>query len=111
MSNSLCLWVKARENLPEDVKNWLASLEQGTQPKATGTEQIAALIEQTTKKQKELGKTNHRFRKCFDKIIQWLDKFKGIGDVVSSFDPVHAALPWAAFRFVLQVPYAPIPMV
>ncbi|KAJ4037350.1 hypothetical protein NW756_005645 [Fusarium oxysporum] len=102
MSNSLCLWAKARENLPVDVKDWLASLEQGTQPNATGTEQIAALIQQTSQKQKELEKTSDRFRKYFDKIIHWLDKFKGIGDVVSSFDPVHAALPWAAFRFVLQ---------
>ncbi|KAF5538424.1 het-E-1 heterokaryon incompatibility protein [Fusarium napiforme] len=43
-----------------------------------------------------------KFRKYFDKIIHWLDKVKGIGDVISSFDPVHAALPWAAFRFALQ---------
>ncbi|KAF5622086.1 het-E-1 heterokaryon incompatibility protein [Fusarium tjaetaba] len=85
-----------------NVKEWLASLEQGIQPNATATEQIDALIEQTTKKQKVLDKPNHRFRKYFDKIIHWLDKVKGIGDVVSSFDPVHAALPWAAFRFALQ---------
>ncbi|SCV34434.1 related to vegetatible incompatibility protein HET-E-1 [Fusarium fujikuroi] len=102
MSTSVCLWEIARENLPKDVKDWLVSLEQGIQPNATGTEQIDALIEQTSKKQKELEKFNHKFRRYFDKIIHWLDKFKGIGDVVSSFDPVHAALPWAAFRFILQ---------
>ncbi|KAF5568178.1 het-E-1 heterokaryon incompatibility protein [Fusarium phyllophilum] len=102
MPNSFCLWTKARENLPVDVKEWLASLERGIQPNATATEQIDALIEQTTKKQKELEKSNHRFRKYFDKIIHWLDRVKGIGDVISSFDPVHAALPWATFRFVLQ---------
>ncbi|KAF5548835.1 het-E-1 heterokaryon incompatibility protein [Fusarium mexicanum] len=102
MPNSTCLWTKARENLPVDVKEWLASLEQGIQPSATATEQIDTLIEQTTKKQKDLEKSNHRFRRYFDKIINWLDKVKGIGDVISSFDPVHAALPWAAFRFALQ---------
>ncbi|RBR08303.1 hypothetical protein FVER53590_13197 [Fusarium verticillioides] len=102
MANTSCLWTKARENLPVDVKEWLASLEQGIQPNATATEQIDALIEQTTKKQKDLEKSNHKFRNYFDKIIHWLDKVKGIGDVVSSFDPVHAALPWAAFRFALQ---------
>ncbi|KAF4947098.1 hypothetical protein FGADI_10728 [Fusarium gaditjirri] len=106
MSSSSCLWAKARDTVPKDVKDWLASLEQGLQPNATGTEQIDALIEQTTKKQKEFGKTNHRFRKYLDKIIHWLDKVKGIGDVISSFDPVHAALPWAAFRFVLQATLA-----
>ncbi|KAF5591597.1 het-E-1 heterokaryon incompatibility protein [Fusarium subglutinans] len=102
MSTPVCLWKKARENLPKDVKDWLASLEQGIQPNATGAEQIDALIEQTSEKQKGLEKSNHKFRKYFDKVIHWLDKFKGIGDVVSSFDPVHAALPWAAFRFVLE---------
>ncbi|SCO87393.1 related to vegetatible incompatibility protein HET-E-1 [Fusarium oxysporum] len=102
MSNSSCLWAKARENLPADVRDSLASLEQGIQPNATGTEQIDALIKQTAQKQQELGRTSHRFKKYFDNIIRWLDKFKGIGDVVSSFDPGHAALPWAAFRFILQ---------
>ncbi|KAG4282209.1 hypothetical protein FPRO04_13385 [Fusarium proliferatum] len=102
MVNSSCLWTTARENLPADVKEWLASIEQGIQPTATATEQIDALIEQTSTKQKNLEKSNHKFRKYFDKIIHWLDKVKGIGDVISSFDPVHAALPWAAFRFALQ---------
>ncbi|KAF5594280.1 het-E-1 heterokaryon incompatibility protein [Fusarium pseudocircinatum] len=106
MANSSCLWTKARENLPVDVKEWLASLEQGIQTNATATEQIDALIEQTAKKHKDLEKSNHRFRKYFDKIIHWLDKVKGIGDVISSFDPVHAALPWAAFRFALQAALA-----
>ena len=35
-------------------------------------------------------------------ILHWIDKFKQIGDVVQ-FDPTHAALPWAGFRFLLQV--------
>jgi ankyrin repeat domain-containing protein 50 len=37
------------------------------------------------------------------KIIFWLQKFKEVGDIAANFDPVHAALPWAAFRFLLQV--------
>ncbi|RKK16120.1 hypothetical protein BFJ66_g10844 [Fusarium oxysporum f. sp. cepae] len=81
MSNSSCLWAKARENLPADVRDWLASLEQGIQLNATGTEQIDALIKQTAQKQQELGRTSHKFKKYFDNIIRWLDKFKGIGDV------------------------------
>jgi hypothetical protein len=42
-------------------------------------------------------------RDIADKILVWVDKFKSIGDVVVSFDPNHAALPWGAFRFILQV--------
>ncbi|RPB18642.1 hypothetical protein L211DRAFT_901701, partial [Terfezia boudieri ATCC MYA-4762] len=34
------------------------------------------------------------------KILHWLDRFKEIGDLIIQFDPVHAALPWAGFRFL-----------
>ena len=37
------------------------------------------------------------------KILRWVDKFKQIGDIIVQFDPAHAALPWAGFRFLLQV--------
>lgn len=42
-------------------------------------------------------------RDVTDKIIRWVNKFKEIGDVVVNFDPVHAALPWAGVRLLLQV--------
>ena len=37
------------------------------------------------------------------KIVDCAQRFREVGDVAVSFDPVHAALPWAAFRFLLQV--------
>ena len=37
------------------------------------------------------------------KILRWVDKFKQIGDIIVQYDPGHAALPWAGFRFLLQV--------
>ncbi|KAJ4361138.1 hypothetical protein N0V85_009435, partial [Neurospora sp. IMI 360204] len=40
----------------------------------------------------------HRF---VEKTISTLNKFIAVGDIAVSFDPVHAALPWAAVRFVL----------
>ena len=42
-------------------------------------------------------------RDLAEKIIFGLNKFKEIGDVAVNFDPVHAALPWAGVRFLLQV--------
>ncbi|RYP50136.1 hypothetical protein DL768_004253 [Monosporascus sp. mg162] len=36
------------------------------------------------------------------KLVTWLDKFKAIGDVVTSYDPAHMALPWAGIRFLIQ---------
>ncbi|KAI5794245.1 hypothetical protein FPQ18DRAFT_388611 [Pyronema domesticum] len=37
------------------------------------------------------------------KLLGWMDRFKEIGDTIVQFDPVHAALPWAVFRFLLKV--------
>ncbi|KAF4439557.1 hypothetical protein F53441_12543 [Fusarium austroafricanum] len=113
MSDASSLWVKSRERLPDDVKKWLESIEQDAQPGLTATQQIDWLINQTEQKKTELENARRPWvmetkshtwdlRKYFDRMVHWLDKFKGIGDMASSFDPVHAALPWAAFRFVLQ---------
>lgn len=41
-------------------------------------------------------------RDVVEKIIAWLDKFMKIGDLAMQYDVLHAALPWAAVRFVLQ---------
>lgn len=42
-------------------------------------------------------------RDVAEKIIHGINKFKEIGDIAVNFDPVHAALPWAGVRFLLQV--------
>jgi NACHT domain len=38
-----------------------------------------------------------------DKIASWLNRVKDIGDLVAGADPVHAGLPWAGVRTLLQV--------
>jgi hypothetical protein len=38
-----------------------------------------------------------------DKVVNVLQQVVPIGDVVAGFDPVHAALPWAAMKAVLTV--------
>lgn len=42
-------------------------------------------------------------RDYFDNILQWVEKYKPVGDIAMQYDPVHAALPWAGIRFLLQV--------
>ena len=37
-----------------------------------------------------------------ERVTRWINKFKEVGDVVIQYDPGHAALPWAAIRFILQ---------
>ena len=39
----------------------------------------------------------------FDKIVHWVQEFVAIGDTLVTYDPGHAAVPWAAMRFLLQV--------
>lgn len=51
----------------------------------------------------KLGSRSLKIRNGLSNIIDWLQKFKEVGDIAVNFDPVHAALPWAAFRFILQV--------
>jgi hypothetical protein len=42
-------------------------------------------------------------RDVFAKMAVWIEKFKAIGDTTIQYDTGHAALPWAAARFLLQV--------
>ncbi|KAK2603132.1 hypothetical protein N8I77_009612 [Diaporthe amygdali] len=44
-----------------------------------------------------------RIRVLISRIITCLRRFKEVGDIAVSFDPSHASLPWAAFRFLLEV--------
>ena len=37
-----------------------------------------------------------------NKIVKWVNKVKEVGDVAIQYDAGHAALPWAAIRFLLQ---------
>ena len=38
-----------------------------------------------------------------DKVIVWLDRFKAVGDIAVNVDPIHAGLPWAGIRLLLEV--------
>ncbi|RMZ91481.1 hypothetical protein DV736_g1283, partial [Chaetothyriales sp. CBS 134916] len=37
-----------------------------------------------------------------DKVVRWLNRFKDVGDIAASADPVHAGLPWAGIRLLLE---------
>ena len=42
-------------------------------------------------------------RDVCEKITRWVQKFQNVGDIIVQYDPVHASLPWAAVRLLLQV--------
>lgn len=51
----------------------------------------------------KVGKREVRARDVAEKVVKWLDGFKSVLDVAVSADPIHAALPWAAVRVVLEI--------
>lgn len=44
-----------------------------------------------------------QLRDTADKVLNWLVKLKAAGDIVSNVDPLHAGVPWAGIRFLIQV--------
>jgi hypothetical protein len=42
-------------------------------------------------------------RDQLEKVAEWVNKFKEVGDCAVQYDPAHASLPWAGVRFFLQV--------
>ena len=44
-----------------------------------------------------------KVRDTLEKVCNWLDIFKHLGDAAVQFDAGYAAIPWAAIRTLLQV--------
>ena len=42
-------------------------------------------------------------REKADKVVGWLNRFRAVGDVVATVDPVYVGLPWAGIRLLLEV--------
>lgn len=102
------LWKDAFDTLPEQDKSTLEFARAATQfdPKSlldtVGSKRQECVSKQWnlyTRKDGEKAKV----RDVFEKLSGWIDKFKDVGDVIVQYDPGHAALPWAAVRFCLQV--------
>lgn len=80
------------KGLAKDIKE---SMEQKIKDQQVNREQHAWKI--------TIGQHEYSVREFVDKTVTILNKFVAVGDVATSFDPVHAALPWAAVRFFLAV--------
>jgi hypothetical protein len=45
-------------------------------------------------------------RDKLEKVLEWVNRFKEVGDIAVQYDTAHAALAWAGVCFLLQVrPY------
>jgi ankyrin repeat domain-containing protein 50 len=100
------LWADALQKLSDEDKTVLQS---SSASKLDGLEDLCAAAK---RKRDECDNRRWKFelngrqiilRDVAEKIIIWINKFQEIGDIAVNFDPVHAALPWAGVRFLLQV--------
>jgi hypothetical protein len=115
-SSSNCdLWDKALRHLQEskEDKGIVAIVERFAKSPAAdnatpkcGHSRVKGLAEDIKEKmEQEINSRQHdsETRYFVEKTISVLNKFLSVGDVAVNFDPIHAALPWAAVRFVLVV--------
>lgn len=51
----------------------------------------------------KLGERTFTLQEEADKVFQWLNRFKAVGDIIANVDPVHVGLPWAGIRLLLEV--------
>jgi hypothetical protein len=106
------LWEDAFQKLSSEDQKAVGKLKISLNTRRNFSETIQELLDLTTKVQDKCQSKSYKFsfkgkevimRDVAGKIIFWLNKFKEVGDVAVNFDPVHASLPWAGVRFLLQV--------
>ncbi len=104
------LWAEALGGLSEEHR--LIISRAGSDAKLDSLESLVEAAEQKKKecdKRRWVVRLNGNsivLRDLARKIVIWVNKFKEVGDIAVNFDPVHAALPWAGVRFLLQVSLA-----
>jgi len=50
-----------------------------------------------------MGGYEIKVRDVANNVVKFLNKFKAVGDVAAGFDLVHAGLPWARVKMLLEV--------
>ena len=102
------LWNEALKSLPHEDQKTISA----TPKPLSKLELLENMLDAAVDKQEECNRRKWKFTLNGREIvladhaasvIQWLKKFKEVGDVAVNYDPVHAALPWAGIRFLLQV--------
>lgn len=101
------LWDKAFGNLSDEDKG---TIDPQQTDKLVILKDVLEAVEKKKllclKKRWKYQKSNGEviiLRDLLEKVVVWVNKFKDVVDVAVQYDPLHAALPWAAVRLLLQV--------
>ncbi|GJP92388.1 hypothetical protein AlacWU_05287 [Aspergillus niger] len=104
------LWARALSALPDKDQRMFRTSGTASAPVSQTLADIIAAIETQRDRCKRhkwstisIGGKELIIRDVCAKIVACVNKFASVVDVVVSYDPVHAALPWAGVRFVLQL--------
>ena len=100
------LWRKALDSLDGDLRVGLDFKNSTKKDIITKTLSTAEEKRQLCLRKRwklNIGSKEIILRDVLEKIIRWLNHFKALGDVAAQSDAGHAALPWAAVRFILMV--------
>ena len=102
------LWNQAYNELPSEYKQ---DLERVSNTDGGKPEKLDALLELAMEAKKKniarqwklkLGSKEINVRDKLEKLVGWIERFKEVVNIAVQFDPVHAALPWAGVRFILD---------
>lgn len=102
------LWTIALESRPDDERAAIIT----TTASDPDLDILERLSDELKQKRDQCGQERLKYKfhgqqivmqDILEKALVWINKFKEIGDIVVQYDPVHAALPWAGVRFILQV--------
>ena len=100
------LWNEAAKSLPDlDILATDQELIQGRDTINTVQAAVQEKLDECIRKRWKYTRSNGQkvvLWDVLDKIMNWVNKFKSVGDIAVQYDPGHAALPWAAIRLILQ---------
>lgn len=106
-TRSESLWKKAFDLLDTDLQTTLSA---SNKPKLDILHQVLLQVENARqiciRKQwrvKAPGGKTIILRDVVEKMAGWIKRYKEVGTISVQYDPLHAALPWAAFVFLLEV--------
>ncbi|KAK4087020.1 hypothetical protein Purlil1_8539 [Purpureocillium lilacinum] len=101
------LWAAAIRTLGDKLRS---QIDFAQESKQKTLDELLAVTEQARKRLVDKSWSFKRkngevvfVRDVLAKAAKWVNHFKDVGDIAVQYDPVHAALPWAGVRFLLNV--------
>ncbi|KAK7413945.1 hypothetical protein QQX98_007214, partial [Neonectria punicea] len=98
-ANSYDLWTEALSSLQESERQDVETF--ASDPDSANRKGLVVDIQERIDKAFKEDQHDSTARRIIESSVSVLAKFASVGDVAVSFDPVHAALPWAAVRSVV----------